>query len=284
MREAAREDPGSVTAATRRILPAMIKEIPDNGKPIVFVSDAHLGAAVGRPDREERLIELVRSLRGSAAALFLVGDLFDFWFEYRHAVPKGTFRIARALADLVDAGVPTVYFGGNHDFWVGSYLQRELGLSVFQEPVVLRLHGRLVYVAHGDGLGPGDHGYKVLKRILRSRWAIAAYRAVHPDLGIPFARRVSGYSRTHTETREVTLGRVLREVARPLLHGEVTAVVMGHVHEAAHYAGDGRDFVLLGDWLDNMTHARLEGGRFALYQLDGERHRLLAAESLSVGT
>jgi UDP-2,3-diacylglucosamine hydrolase len=261
----------------------MIQEIPDNGKPVVFVSDAHLGAASGRPDREARLVELVRSLRGSAAALFLMGDLFDFWFEYRHAVPKGTFRIARALADLVDSGVPTIFFGGNHDFWIGSYLRDEVGLSVSQEPAVVRLQGRLVYLAHGDGLGPGDSGYKVLKRILRAPWAIAAYRAIHPDLAIPLARRVSGYSHKHTEARERVLGRILRGVVTPRLRGEVTAMVMGHVHEPAHLCGDGRDFVLLGDWMDQMTHARLEGGRFTLYQLDGATHRPVAAEPFPAG-
>jgi UDP-2,3-diacylglucosamine hydrolase len=256
----------------------MIQEIPDNGRPVVFVSDAHLGAAAGRPDREQRLVELIRSLQGSAAALFLMGDLFDFWFEYRHAVPKGTFRIARALADLVDSGVPTAFFGGNHDFWIGSFLKDEVGLSVFQEPVVLRLQGRLVYLAHGDGLGPGDNGYKILKRVLRAPWAIAAYRAIHPDLGIPFAHRASDISHRRTEPREQILGRILRDVVAPRLRGEVTAMVLGHVHEPIHVSGDGRDFVLLGDWMDQMTHARLERGRFTLYRLDGATHRPLAAE------
>lgn len=261
----------------------MIQEVPEDGRPIVFLSDAHLGATAGRADREERLIEFAHSLRGSAAALFLMGDLFDFWFEYRHAVPKGTFRVARALADLLDSGVPTAYFGGNHDFWIGSYLREELGLSVFQEPTVLRLQNRLVYLAHGDGLGRGDNGYKLLKRLLRARWAIGAYRLVHPDLGIPFARMVSGYSRKHTEAREVILARIVREVVRPRVRGEVTAMVMGHVHEPAHLCGEGRDFVLLGDWMDSMTHARLERGRFTLYRLDGASHRPVAAEPFPPG-
>jgi UDP-2,3-diacylglucosamine hydrolase len=256
----------------------MFQEIPNNGRPVVFVSDAHLGAPAGRPDREDRLIELIRSIRGQAAALFLMGDLFDFWFEYRHAIPKGTFRVARALAELVESGVPTAYFGGNHDFWVGSYLHDELGLSVFSEPVVLRLQDRLVYLAHGDGLGPGDNGYKLLKRVLRAPWAIAGYRSLHPDWGIPLARWVSGCSRKHTETRDVILARILRDVVQPRLRGEVTAMIMGHVHEPAHFQGDGRDFLLLGDWMDNMTHARLEQGRFTLYRLDGTQHVALEPE------
>ncbi len=256
----------------------MLQEVPDNGKPIVFVSDAHLGAALGRSDREDRLIDLIRSLYGSAAALFLMGDLFDFWFEYRHTIPKGTFRVARALAELKESGVPAAFFGGNHDFWIGSYLRDEVGLSVFQEPAVMRLQGRLVFLAHGDGLGPGDTGYKVLKRILRAPWAIAAYRAIHPDLGIPLARRVSGYSHERRETRAEALDRILRGVVAPRLRGDVTALVMGHIHEPAHLRGQGRDFVLLGDWMDQMTHARLERGQFTLYRLGESGHEPVAAE------
>jgi len=253
--------------------PGALLEIPENGRPIVFVSDAHLGSAAGRPDREDLLIHLMRELRGSAAALFVMGDLFDFWFEYRHAIPKGTFRIARALADLVESGVPTAYFGGNHDFWVGSFLRQELGLAVFDEPATAVLQGRRVRLAHGDGLGPGDGGYKALKRVLRAGWAVSGYRSLHPDLGIPFARRVSAFSHRHTEAREVLLPRVLRDIGRAHLRDDVTAMVMGHIHEPAHFQGDGRDFLLIGDWMDNFTHVRLERGAFSLYRLDGDGER-----------
>jgi len=100
-----------------------------------------------------------------------MGDLFDFWFEYRHAVPKGTFHIARALADLADSGVPVAYFGGNHDFWMGSYLRTKWPVGLPRTGGAASA-GRLVYLAHGDGLGPGDNGYKILKMILRAPWAM----------------------------------------------------------------------------------------------------------------
>lgn len=251
------------------IEPAGSLDLPDDGRPIVFLSDAHLGARSGDPRREDRLIEFLRRCEGRAAAVFFMGDLFDFWFEYRHAIPKGTFRTMRALAELVESGVYTAYFGGNHDFWVGSFLEREIGLAVFQEPTTARLHGRYVHLAHGDGLGPGDFGYKLLKRVLRAPLAIAGYRALHPDLGIPLARRVSALSHKHTLARDILLPRVLREIASRRIRGEVSAMVMGHIHEPAHFTDGAKDFLLIGDWMEAFTHVRLEAGRFSLYRQEG---------------
>lgn len=246
--------------------------------PIVFVSDVHLGARIGPPQREQWLIELLAEIPADAGALFILGDLFDFWFEYRHAIPKGSFRIGRALADIVDSGVPVVYLGGNHDFWVGSHLSEELGVRVFLEPILARLHGRSVLLAHGDGLGPGDSGYKVLKAVLRNRLAIALFRSIHPDLGIPLGWKVSNTSRHHTKQREVLLPRILRDIALPRLVGSTEAMVMGHVHEPSHFAARGREFLLIGDWIGNFTHVRMENGRFTLYRRVDGRHVALPSE------
>jgi UDP-2,3-diacylglucosamine hydrolase len=194
-----------------------------------------------------------------------VGDLFDFWFEYRHAIPKGHFAVCRALAEIRRDGVPVLYFGGNHDFWAGSYLREEIGLAVAERPCTLELQGRRVFVAHGDGLGPGDTGYKVLKRVLRNRVAIALYRSVHPDIGIPFAYAVSSVSRRYSEPREVILPKLARDIATPELARGHDAVVIGHVHEPAHLRlGDRGEFLVIGDWLENFTYVVLEEGRFRL--------------------
>ena len=246
--------------------------------PIYFVSDVHLGAKIGPEERESWLLDLLKEVPGQAGALFVLGDLFEFWFEYRHAIPKGTFRIARALADAVDSGVPVVYLGGNHDFWLGSYLRDELGVQVSLEPITVRLHGRTVHLAHGDGLGPGDNGYKVLKAVLRNPLAIAGYRSIHPDLGIPLGYGVSSLSRRHTQAREVLLPKILRDVARPRIQGEVSAMVMGHVHEPAHFRGDGRDFLIIGDWIENFTHVRMIDGEFRLLRRNGESYDLVPSE------
>ena len=254
-------------------MPFMIQPaIVLDGSPIYFVSDAHLGSAEGVPGRESWLLDLIARARSEAAGLVIVGDLFDFWFEYRHAIPKVTFRVARAMADCVEAGVTVVYMGGNHDFWVGPWFERELGVRSFDDPIHARLQGRQVYLAHGDGLGPGDSGYKVLKKVLRHPWAISAYRALHPDFGIPFASFASHLSRSKGELPpDVLLPRVVRDVVRPALSGGADAMVMGHLHRAVHYAeehadGTRTEFVLLGDWISLLTHARLEDGRFRLYR------------------
>jgi UDP-2,3-diacylglucosamine hydrolase len=256
----------------------MLVDLKIGDRPIVFISDAHLGAPIGPPEREETLLALLRSVPDRAGALFLLGDLFDFWFEYKRAIPKGTSRFERAIADVVDAGIPVVYFGGNHDFWVAGYLREELGVIVYQEPVTTRLHGRMVHLAHGDGLGPGDSGYKVLKKVLRHPLAIALYRSIHPDIGIPLAHRVSALSRRHTEAREIILPKIVRDIARPRVQGETTAMVMGHVHEPVHYQGKGLDFLLIGDWITSFTHVRLEGGEFSLYRMEQGRHVRISPE------
>lgn len=232
--------------------------------PVIFISDAHLGAPSGDPGREERLGSFLDSLRGRIAGLMIVGDLFDFWFEYRHAIPKGHFRVLRAIADLRADDVPVLYFGGNHDFWAGTYLKEEIGIRVTDEPMTFSIQGRNVFVAHGDGLGGGDHGYKILKKILRNRLCIALYRSLHPDIGIPLAYRVSALSRRHTEPREILIPKLARDIALPRLGNGVDAVVMGHVHEPTHIRYRAGDFIVIGDWLTNFTYAALEEGTFSL--------------------
>lgn len=239
------------------------------GSPLHFLSDAHLGSTEGPTERERWLLDCLADLRQESAGLFLVGDLFDFWFEYRHAIPKVTLGVSRALADWTAAGIPVIYLGGNHDFWAGPWLQRELGVRSFDDPIHARLQGRSVYLAHGDGLGPGDTGYKILRRLLHHPAAIAAYRILHPDLGIPFATFASHLSRSKAKLpSEELLPRVVRDVIRPALVPGVSAMVMGHLHELAHFQEQGitgtHDAVLLGDWIRHFSFARLRDGRFEL--------------------
>lgn len=247
------------------IEPPIAFEVPSG--PIYFISDVHLGAPAGPPEREAWLLDLLREVPRRAAALVVLGDLFDFWFEYRHTIPKGTFRVARAFADAIDASVPVYYLGGNHDFWVASYLEEEIGITVFDHPIHVRLHGRVVQLAHGDGLGPGDTGYKILRVILRNRLAIGAYRAIHPDLGIPLAHLASRLSRdSRDDVREVLLPKIVRDVVNPRLRDGVSAMVMGHVHQPTHFKDEKREFLLIGDWIESFTHVRMEEGAFQLYR------------------
>jgi UDP-2,3-diacylglucosamine hydrolase len=241
---------------------------PGTEGPILFFSDAHLGVPDPGERRLGRLLDFLDYVREEASALYILGDLFDFWFEYRHAVPKGHFRMLTALAAIRQAGIPITYMAGNHDYWVGSFLREEIGVETLEDPVERRLQGRRVYLAHGDGLGPGDLGYRILKLILRHPVCIFLYRLLHPDLGIPLAHGVSALSRRHTLSREVLLARLYRDVARPLFDKGIECVVMGHVHEPAHLVVAGapprRELLVLGDWLENFTYGVFQEGTVRL--------------------
>jgi len=229
------------------------------------LSDAHLGSGADTAARGRALIELLRGFQPRASHVYVLGDLFDFWFEYRHAIPKGHFQVLRALADLADAGIPITYIGGNHDFWCGSYLTREVGVRVHQKPLRCEHQGRRLFLAHGDGIGPGDVGYRFLKALLRHPLAITMYRLVHPDWGIPLAHRVSLISRRHTKERSYYLARMARHLAAPGYAAGDDGIVVGHIHDPLHLRDSrGRDFLVLGDWLEHFTYARLEEGRLTL--------------------
>ncbi len=262
----------------------MFESFGERPGPVVFVSDAHLGAPAGPLERARWLVTLLEGFVGSVGGLLIVGDLFDFWFEYRHAIPKGHFPVLRALAEIARTGVPCLYFGGNHDFWAGSYLRDEIGLTVAQEPRSFQIQSRRIFVAHGDGLGQGDNGYRALKRLLRNRAAIALYRSVHPDIGIPFAYRVSALSRRHTEPREVLIPKLARDIAVPELRRGHDAVVIGHVHEPTHLRLPSGEFLIIGDWIENFTYAVLEEGKLALrrFRPPGGPPETLAVESWAV--
>jgi UDP-2,3-diacylglucosamine hydrolase len=242
-----------------------IRHVQAESKPIYWISDAHLGSAPNPLEREARLVRFLNQLRGQTEQLYIVGDLFDFWFEYRHAVPRGGFRALHAIAGLVDSGTHVSYLGGNHDFWCGTYLAREVGLDVRPSPITVEHQGRRIFLAHGDGLGPGDTGYRMLKAVLRNPAAIALYRWLHPDLGIPLAHRVSAVSRVHTKGRDPYLMRMSRHVASPQYAQGHDVVLVGHVHDPMHLRDDaGREFLVIGDWIDAFSFVRLAAGRFSL--------------------
>lgn len=252
---------------------------------VYFLSDAHLGSGPDSDARSATLVARLQQMRTGTAHLYLMGDLFDFWFEYRHAIPKGHFRVLRALAELVDSGVTVDYLGGNHDFWCGSYLEREVGLRVHQTPQRVEHQGRRIFLAHGDGLGPGDLGYRLLKSVLRNRLAIGLYRLLHPDFGIPFAYRVSGISRQHTAGRETILRRLAAHVATPRYAAGDDAVVIGHIHDPLHLRDAGRrDFLIVGDWLEHFSWVRLEEGVFTLERLRGDRIETIPARCWPAGS
>jgi UDP-2,3-diacylglucosamine hydrolase len=241
-----------------------------SGRVILF-SDAHLG--MGSPEEEaakvQKLLALLDYAETGCDQLFILGDLFDFWFEYRHAIPKGHFSILARLHQLVRRGLPITYLGGNHDFWIGDFLQREIGIKVHQEPIATTLHGRRAFLAHGDGLARGDRGYKILKRILRHPVPVTLFRLIHPDLGIAFARRTSHTSHGYTKKRETLVEGMLAEVAEEKFRAGFDLVIFAHLHRPHHQSRDGKDFLILGDWVTHFTYAEIVNGAITLKRWNG---------------
>jgi UDP-2,3-diacylglucosamine hydrolase len=235
-------------------------------KPTYIVSDLHLGA-VPR-DRERSFVRWLTELGPGAAEVVINGDLFDFWFEYRSAIPRGHTRVLGALAELVDSGTPVRFMGGNHDWWGGSFLQDEIGLTLHHEPLVLDLAGIRTYLAHGDGLGRGDLGYRALKLVLRSgptRWG---FRWLHPDLGARVAGRVSMTEERAGgdlgSERQLRRSAILEAWATEKLRGEpeLQMVALGHTHLPRLVEVEpGRFYVNGGDWVSHRTYVVLVPGQ-----------------------
>jgi UDP-2,3-diacylglucosamine hydrolase len=233
---------------------------------VVFLSDAHLGveSSAREADRTARLHAFLASLPGRASELYIVGDLFDFWFEYGTAIPRRFFPTLTALQRLREAGVAITYLNGNHDFWLGTFFRDTLGIRTVDGGVTVEAQGRRLFVHHGDGLVGGDLGYKLLRGILRSRACIGLYGLLHPDLGIPLALAVSRWSRHSRPDGPLRPDRLWREIAEPRFASGHDAVLVGHFHEAYERREDGREFFVLGDWIGRFTYAELRDGRIEL--------------------
>lgn len=237
------------------------------GKKIYFLSDFHLGAPNKEQSllREKKLIRFLDEIQSTAAAVFIVGDLFDFWYEYRTVVPKGYVRILGKLAALTDAGIPVHFFVGNHDMWMKDYFQKELNIPVYFEPKDFEFNGKLFHIGHGDGLGPGDHGYKMLKKIFRNPVCQWLFGVLPPYIGMGIANYMSRRSRAQTgATEEQFLGEdkewliiYCKEVLQKKVYN---FFVFGHRHlPINHRLSDRSTYINLGDWIRYFTYAQFDG-------------------------
>ena len=228
-----------------------------------MVSDAHLGPVPGA--RAADLADWLRYVRERASHVVLNGDIFDFWFEYRRAIPRGHVRVLGAIAEVVDAGVPVTFLGGNHDWWGGPCLAEEIGVSFHRTPIRTSLAGRSAYIAHGDGLGRGDYGYRVASGILRSRVVRRVFRWLHPDLGGRLATLLSRTERHEGNPGEGNRRRAqaLEALAvRKLERDETLDIVLfGHTHVAAVVEVAGRYYVNAGTWMRERSYAVIEASR-----------------------
>ncbi len=242
-------------------------------KKIFFVSDAHLGTPnhADSLQREKLLVKWLNEIAPQAEEIYIVGDLFDFWFEYNKVVPKGFTRILGKLAEISDAGIPLHFFTGNHDAWMRDYFEKELNIPIYHEPVEKIIKGKKFYIAHGDGLGPGDHGYKFLKKVFKNRFCQWLFRWLHPDVGVAIADFWSKRSRYVSANGEIETfkgeeNEWLMIYSREMLkQGHVDFFIYGHRHLPLNLLlKENSRFVNLGDWLTFFTYAEFDGEKLEI--------------------
>lgn len=236
-----------------------------------FISDAHLGLGPkeAEKEKERRLIGFLDHARKDASRLFILGDLFDAWIEYRTVIPRGHHRLLARLHDLRDEGIEVHYLVGNHDFWMRDYLSSEMGIILHREAFDIELDGKKLLLHHGDGLAANDTGYRVLKTILRNRAAIWLFSWLHPDIGLSLARSSSRGSRSYTSAKEYGESDGMKRFAEERLRNGYDIVVMGHRHVPACEELAGGTYVNLGDWITHNTYAEFTDGRITLMNWNG---------------
>jgi len=235
-------------------------------KKYFFASDFHLGAPSYEESlqREKKIVKWLEEIRDEAEEIFIVGDVFDFWFEYKTAVPRGFVRLLGKLAEITDSGTKVHWFIGNHDMWIFDYIPKEIGVVIHKEPIKRELNGKNFFIGHGDGLGPGDHGYKFLKKIFRTKLCQWMFARLHPNFGIWLANSSSNYSRKKgIESDKVFLGAEkewLAIYANELSKKEnFDYFIFGHRHLPMEIQlKNGGTYVNLGDWINNYTYAIYE--------------------------
>jgi UDP-2,3-diacylglucosamine hydrolase len=236
---------------------------------IYFISDAHLGSQNLKKEKlkEEKFFSFLERVKKEGEHLYIVGDLFEFWFEYKKAIPKEHFSVLAELRKLIDQGIKINYLPGNHDFWLGDFFAKEVGIKILHEFTEVTHQSKRIFITHGDGLAKNDWGYRVLKRILRNRVNIWLYRKIPPDLGIPLAKLVAQSSRDYTDKREDDFLEDYRVFAQDKIKQGFDAVIMGHTHHPEIMNYENGVYLNLGDWFKNFSFGKLKEGRFYLETL-----------------
>jgi len=244
-----------------------------DGQKIYMASDFHLGAPTAELslEREKKIIRWLNSVQTDAHTIILVGDIFDFWFEYKHVIPKGFTRFMGKLLELKDEGIEIIMFTGNHDLWMKDYFPEEFGIPVIHEPVSVQIGKNLFHIAHGDGLGPGDHKFKFFKKIFTNKLAQWAFRWLHPDAGIALAKKWSQHSKDTSIAPELNgesewLITYCNETEQKQHHD---FYVMGHRHlSLAEPIGDNSIYYNLGEWIDKCTYLEVTNETVKLHTFE----------------
>lgn len=252
-------------------------------KKIYFLSDAHLGSAVIKNPKEHelRLVSWLDSIKNSASAIYLLGDMFDFWFEYKHVVPQGFTRFIGKLGELSDAGIDIHFFIGNHDTWTFGYLEKEVGLTLHKKPFIVDLNGKRFFLAHGDGLGNKSKKVSLLKAFFHNRFCQQLFKFLHPSIGIGIgltwsekSRKDKGYF-LHDFKGENEEELILFAKQYPVSE-HIDYFIFGHRHLLLDIQlKDNKRVIILGDWVNFFSYAEFDGENIRLHQLATEDNTLL---------
>jgi len=249
-----------------------IKIKTQDGKSVYFASDQHFGAPNEKDSkkREEIFLSWLNEIENTTDTLFLIGDLFDFWFEYKYVVPKGFVRILGKLAQLKDKGITIYFFTGNHDLWIDDYFEKELGFIVFRKKQYFEIDDKLFLIAHGDGLGPGDKGYKRMKKVFTNPISKWLYRWLHPDLGMKLGNYLSRKNKLISGNEDIIyLGEDKEWLAlyskRKLKQEKIHFFIYGHRHLPIKIQLSPESvYFNLGDWITHYSYGKYQKGNFEL--------------------
>ncbi len=242
---------------------------------IYFASDLHLGTPdyASSLQREKLFVQWLDEIKVDAKEIFIIGDIFDFWHEYTTVIPKGFVRIQGKIAELCDAGIPVHIFTGNHDLWMFGYLEKELGAKVYKQPIQREFNGKKFFIGHGDGLGPGDHGYKFIKKVFSNPVCQFLFRWLHPDIGARIANYFSyesrfgntGKRKPAEEYRDEEKEWLVQFSKETLKKEHFDFFVFGHRHLPLDIQLNEKiRYINTGDWLDYNSYAVFDGQKMEL--------------------
>jgi len=247
------------------------------GKNIYFASDNHLGAPTQEESlpREQKFVRWLDHIKHDAAAIFLLGDLFDFWFEYKTVVPKGFTRTLGKLAEITDSGIPVHYFVGNHDLWMRGYFEEELNIPVYYRPKEFSFNNKQFLIGHGDGLGPGDKGYKRMKKVFTNSFAQWCFRWMHPDWGVRLGHYLSVKNKLISGEEDVKFTGsenewLVQYCKRKLTTKHYDYFLFGHRHLPMQIPLENAStYINLGDWIRHYTYGVFNGEKMELKTYEG---------------
>ncbi len=237
----------------------------------LFISDVHLGLQSKQieKNKERSLVKFLNFAQENCRELFIVGDLFDYWFEYRKVYQKGFFRTLTALQDLTEKNVKIHYFIGNHDFMHRDFFSNEIGAVMHEEPIDITLNNKRFFIGHGDGLVKNDIGYNILKKVLRNKTIQFFYSWLHPDIGVSIASRTSRRSRDYTTKKDYGKEDGLFDTAKKKIDEGFDFVLFGHLHRRYYLKYKNGYYVNLGSWLDKPCYGLFNGDKFEIVDLSG---------------